>query len=239
MLVGQEPTPLPAYAPDNVTVGGGGGTFVVTNGTPLIVASGGDGSGSSSSPGSFLPSGNGGGGSGAGYYGAGSSTNPFFNFLKPYPYVNGGYGNNYEYGDYTIQESGGFGGGQSPIGLITNIDQITGDGSVAICNTSVLHGYPFLYTVIIQGTIYYDGLQTIQSVVGSNVFSFQNSNTNVVTGGQVSSPYIGSSGGGGYTGSPGDGTSGATCYADPSVQNFTDLGATSSGPGYVTVTLIT
>lgn len=45
-------------------------------------------------------------------------------------------------------------------------------------------------------------------------------------------------GGGGYTGSPGDGVSGATCYADASVTNFTDLGATSNTAGYVTISLI-
>ena len=46
------------------------------------------------------------------------------------------------------------------------------------------------------------------------------------------------SGGGGYTGSPGDGVSGATCYADLSVANFTDLGAASNSAGYVTVSLV-
>lgn len=45
-------------------------------------------------------------------------------------------------------------------------------------------------------------------------------------------------GGGGYTGSPGDGLSGATCYADDSVQTFTDLGATSNSSGYVIVSLV-
>ena len=45
-------------------------------------------------------------------------------------------------------------------------------------------------------------------------------------------------GGGGYTGSPGDGVSGATCYADSTIMNFTDLGASSNSTGYVTVSLI-
>jgi hypothetical protein len=45
-------------------------------------------------------------------------------------------------------------------------------------------------------------------------------------------------GGGGYTGSPGNGVSGATCYAYASVTNFTDLGASSNSAGYVTVSLI-
>lgn len=44
-------------------------------------------------------------------------------------------------------------------------------------------------------------------------------------------------GGGGYTGSPGDGVSGATCYAGTSVTQFTDLG-TSNTSGSVMVSLI-
>ena len=43
------------------------------------------------------------------------------------------------------------------------------------------------------------------------------------------------SGGGGYTGSPGDGVSGATCYG---AGNITDLGAASNTAGYVTVSLM-
>ena len=177
------------------------------------------------------------GGSGAGYYGSGSGTNPFFQFLVPYSYVNGGYGNSYEYGQPTIPENGGFGGGQSPIGLVTSIAQITGDGSFATCTTSVSHGYPFNYIVNISGTTYYDGVQTIQ-VLDPSTFAFASSNTQTVTSGSVSGTTTGSSGGGGYTGSPGDGTQGATCYADPSVQNFTDLGAISEASGYVTISLV-
>ena len=45
-------------------------------------------------------------------------------------------------------------------------------------------------------------------------------------------------GGGGYTGSIGDGVTGATCYADASVQNFTDQGATSNSAGYVKISLV-
>ena len=57
-------------------------------------------------------------------------------------------------------------------------------------------------------------------------------------GGGQSPVTSGVSGGGGYTGSPGDGVSGATCYADSSVVKFTDLGAASNSAGYVTVSLI-
>ena len=57
-------------------------------------------------------------------------------------------------------------------------------------------------------------------------------------GGGQSPVASGVSGGGGYTGSPGNGSTGATCYADPSIVNFTDLGAASNTAGYVTVSLI-
>jgi len=57
-------------------------------------------------------------------------------------------------------------------------------------------------------------------------------------GGGQSPVATGISGGGGYTGSAGDGVSGATCYADESVANFTDLGATGNTAGTVTISLI-
>jgi hypothetical protein len=52
-----------------------------------------------SQSGLFLPSGTGGGDSGAGFLGDGAPTNPYFQFLVPTAYVNGGYGNSYEYGN--------------------------------------------------------------------------------------------------------------------------------------------
>ena len=54
-------------------------------------------------------------------------------------------------------------------------------------------------------------------------------------GGGQSPVTSGISGGGGYTGSPGDGVSGATCYGAGTI---TDLGAASNSVGYVTVSLI-
>ena len=57
-------------------------------------------------------------------------------------------------------------------------------------------------------------------------------------GGGQSPVTSGVSGGGGYTGSPGNGTTGATCYADSTVRNFTDIGAASNSAGYVSVSLI-
>jgi len=244
MLVGQQPTPLTAVVLDNITVGGGGGTFITTNGTPLIVASGGDGGSFSGalfpSSGSFLPSGDGSGIVGAGYYTDGSQSDPFFQFLMPKAFVNGGFGMNYQYGDPTIPEEGGFGGGQSPFGLLTTILAITGvGGTYYIVTTDVPHGYPASYAVIISGTVSFDGVYLI-TTTGLNTFLFDAGSVfpDEATGFVFGTSY-GISGGGGYTGSPGDGSSGATCYADSSVMNFTDLGAIGNASGYVTITLLT
>jgi hypothetical protein len=243
ILVGQQPTPLTSNTLDNITVGGGGGTFIMTNGTPLIVASGGDGGSFSGalvpSSGSFLPSGDGSGIVGAGYYTDGSQSNPFFQFLTPKALVNGGFGMNYQYGQPEIPEEGGFGGGQSPFGLLTTILAITGvGGTTYLVTTDVPHGYPPSYAVVISGTVSFDGVYSI-TVTGLDTFAFEAAGVfgDEATGFVFGTSY-GISGGGGYTGSAGDGVSGATCYADSSVTNFTDLGASGNTAGYVTVSLI-
>ena len=104
-------------------------------------------------------------------------------------------------------------------------------------NTSVDHGYPHDYKVQITGTSSFNGTWDIVTAT-ANTFTFQAFGGPTVTSGYVSGTTTGISGGGGYTGSPGDGVSGATCYADPTVANFTDIGATSNSAGYVTVSLI-
>ena len=103
--------------------------------------------------------------------------------------------------------------------------------------TSVSHGYPHNYKVQITGTNSFNGTWDIVST-GSDTFTFQAFGGPTETSGYVSGTTTGISGGGGYTGSPGDGVSGATCYADPSVRNFTDLGATGNTAGTVTISLI-
>jgi hypothetical protein len=103
--------------------------------------------------------------------------------------------------------------------------------------TSVAHGYPYDYEVQITGTNSFNGTWLITAGT-SNTFTFQAFGGPTETTGYVSGTTTGISGGGGYTGSAGDGVSGATCYADPSVVNFTDIGATSNSAGYVTVSLI-
>ena len=242
ILVGQQPTPLTAVTLDNITVGGGGGTFIMTNGTPLIVASGGDGGSFSGalvpSSGSFLPTGDGNGIVGAGYYTDGSQSNPFFQFLTPKALVNGGFGMNYQYGQINVPEEGGFGGGQSPFGLLTTILAITGvGGTIYMVTTDVSHGYPSSYAVVISGTVSFDGVHLITTTgLGTFVFDAADVFPDEATGFVFGTSY-GISGGGGYTGSPGDGSSGATCYADSSIMNFTDLGDVGNASGYVTITL--
>jgi len=103
--------------------------------------------------------------------------------------------------------------------------------------TSIEHGYPYDYEVQITGTNSFNGTWLI-TAVSSNTFTFEAFGGPTETTGYVSGTTTGISGGGGYTGSAGDSVSGATCYADPSVRNFTDIGASSNHMGYVTVSLI-
>ena len=103
--------------------------------------------------------------------------------------------------------------------------------------TSIDHGYPYDYEVQITGTNSFNGTWLI-TAGSSNTFTFQAFGGPTETTGYVSGTATGISGGGGYTGSAGDGVSGATCYADESVVNFTDLGATGNTAGTVTISLI-
>jgi len=104
-------------------------------------------------------------------------------------------------------------------------------------NTAVDHGYPHDYKVQITGTSSFNGTWDIVTT-SSNTFTFQAFGGPTETSGYVSGTTTGISGGGGYTGSPGDGVSGATCYADPAVRNLTDLGASGNTAGTVTISLI-
>jgi hypothetical protein len=106
-------------------------------------------------------------------------------------------------------------------------------------DTLVDHGFPHSYQAKYELTANYNGIHDI-TVTSANTFTFQGFCVADESGnlGAVAGVETGISGGGGYTGSPGDGVSGATCYADPVVKNFTDLGATSNTAGYVTVSLM-
>ena len=119
--------------------------------------------------------------------------------------------------------------------IFANVYQLS---SVCTANTIVAHGYPHTYKVTITGTSLFNGTWDI-TTTSSNTFTFQAfSGLSGETSGYVSGTVTGVSGGGGYTGSLGDGVTSATCYADESVTGFTDLGASSNTSGYITVSLV-
>lgn len=117
--------------------------------------------------------------------------------------------------------------------IFGDVNQLT---TTCTATTSIAHGYPHSYRVKITGTNSFNGTWDI-TTTSSKTFTFEASGGPDETSGYVSGIVIGVSGSGGYTGSAGDGVSGATCYADSTVQNFTDLGPTSNSAGYVTVSL--
>jgi hypothetical protein len=132
-----------------------------------------------------------------------------------------------------------FGNGTIAAGADSNVIFFNNTSHVTTCTavTSIPHGYPHNYEVQITGTTAFNGTWDI-TTTSPTTFTFQTSGGSTETSGTVTGTVTGVSGGGGYTGSPGDGVSGATCYADSTVTNFTDLGATSNSAGYVTVSLI-
>ena len=101
--------------------------------------------GSTAFPSFSNPYGDGKGYNGAGYFTDGEETNSSFKFLKPKAYINGGFGNQ-TFGT-VVPETGGFGGGQSPVtnGLISGGGGYTGSkgdsifGSVCYAAPSVVN----------------------------------------------------------------------------------------------------
>jgi hypothetical protein len=123
-------------------------------------------------PGSFTPSGLGTGIAGAGFLTDGQESDPFFGFLKPKAYVNGGFGNSYEYGQPGVPKEGGFGGGQSPLNLLTGLTSVTGYN--AIRPTIPLNTDEYIYSIDISN----DGntfLVTMTSnfLINENVYVYQ------------------------------------------------------------------
>ena len=124
------------------------------------------------------------------------------------------------------------GGLGQPVKIIfLNTSSLT---TTCTATTSSDHGYPHDYKVLITNTSLFNGTWDIVTT-SSNTFTFQAFGGPTETSGYVSGTTTGISGGGGYTGSPGDGVSGATCYGAGTI---TDLGATSNSAGYVTVSLV-
>jgi hypothetical protein len=59
----------------------------------------------------------------------------------------------------------------------------------------------------------------------------------VLNGATIYGAAFGVAGGGGYSGSPGNGLQGATCYASDQVTNVQDLGLNADS-GYITISLV-
>ena len=224
----------------------------------------------------FQPYGDGQGGglgfgvAGAGYFANGQYPDTTFPFFLPKAIAAEGYGNQYIYGgNYNPQPGippppaapvaeGGFGGGQCPVNLVSNIISISNQGpyplipgsNIYAITTDVINGLPQGYIVVISGVqtasgdfynptnnngepnaiIKIVGLKTVV-VIANAVEPF------VLTGATIYGAALGVAGGGGYTGSPGNGLQGATCYASDQVTDVQDLGL-NVGSGYITISLV-
>jgi len=197
ILVGQMPTSL--SHPSTITAGGGGGTYVMSGTTPLLTAIGG-----TSGSGTLVP--------GANIYSNGIVTNSIFPYTYPRSFVSGGTGSAYQYGNY----SGGFGGGQTPIGVPIHITSIDSTGGLGLATTSEPHGYPIVYNVRITGTEHFDGVHQINTK-SPTTFTFPFGSIQSDSGGIVTGLVSGASGGGGIS------------------YGGTNLGAISNTYGYVTI----
>jgi hypothetical protein len=224
----------------------------------------------------FQPYGDGQGGgtgfgvAGAGYFANGQYPDLTFPFLLPKAIAAEGYGNQYVYGgNYNPQPGippppaapvaeGGFGGGQCPVNLVSNIISISNQGpyplipgsNIYAIETDVINGLPQGYFVIISGVQTASGdfynptnnnkePNAIVKIVGLKaVVVIANAvEPFVLDGATIYGAALGVAGGGGYTGSPGNGLQGATCYASDQVTNVQDLGL-NAGSGYITISLV-
>lgn len=224
----------------------------------------------------FQPYGDGQGGgigfgvAGAGYFANGQYPDLTFPFLLPKAIAAEGYGNQYVYGgSYNPQPGippppvvpvaeGGFGGGQCPINLVSNIISISNQGpdprfpgsNIYAITTEYINGLPRGYFVFISGVQTASGdfynpannnkePNIIAAIVGlSTVVVLANAvEPFVLDGATIYGAAFGVAGGGGYTGSPGNGLQGATCYASDQVTDVQDLGL-NTGSGYITISLV-
>jgi hypothetical protein len=119
--------------------------------------------------------------------------------------------------------------------------------------TSAINGLPQGYAVYISGVVSSSG-----DFNGPNVIAEVGGLTTVIvisprpdlppavpgivgpfdlTGSTIYGVAFGVAGAGGYTGSPGNGLQGATCYASDQVTDVQDLGL-NAGSGYITISLV-
>lgn len=218
----------------------------------------------------FQPYGGGAGGgtgvgvAGAGYYTDGQYPDITFPFLLPKAASTTGYGNQYVYGgNYNPQpgippppsapvSEGGFGGGQCPVNLVSNIIDITNLGAYVLIpgsniyavTTDVVNGLQPGFTIFISGVQStlgdFNGPNIVAQLAGIQTLIVISSAVEPETtpvAGTVYSAAFGVAGAGGYTGSPGNGLQGATCYASDQVTNVQDLGL-NAGSGYITISLV-
>jgi hypothetical protein len=227
----------------------------------------------------FQPYGDGqGGGTGLGVAGAGYFTNgqypeQTFPFFLPKAIAAEGYGNQYIYGgSYNPQPGipppptapfaeGGFGGGQCPLNLVSNIISISNLGpyllrpgsNIYAVETSAINGLPQGYAVYISGVVSssgdFNGPNVIAEVGGLTTVTVISPRPDLppavpgivgpfdLTGSTIYGVAFGVAGAGGYTGSPGNGLQGATCYASDQVTDVQDLGL-NAGSGYITISLV-
>ena len=224
----------------------------------------------------FQPYGNGQGGgagfgvAGAGYFANGQYPDLTFPFLLPKAIAAEGYGNQYVYGgSYNPQPGippppaasvaeGGFGGGQCPVNLVSNIISISNQGpyplipgsNIYAIETDAINGLPQGYFVFISGVQTASGNfynptnnnkepNTIVKIVGLKIVVVVANAVGpfVLSGATIYGAALGVAGAGGYTGSPGNGLQGATCYASDQVTNVQNIGL-NNGSGYINISLV-
>jgi hypothetical protein len=138
------------------------------------------------------------------------------------------------------------------VNLVSNIISISNLGpfpripgsNIYAITTDEINGLPqgiSVYISRVQSTLgNFNGPNTVIGIVGIQTVLVVSSAVEPETtpfAGTIYGAAFGVAGGGGYTGSPGNGLQGATCYASEQVTNVQDLGL-NAGSGYITISLV-